>query len=103
MRRYANFAFGIAGVLLILTTWLAPSALGWWFNPPIPVPISCTEAVEWGVRRLVQSQVLSIGLGLIAGCVIAFVTRKKAVQAILPAAGAPGAPASSTPAKTEKS
>jgi hypothetical protein len=96
MRRYANFAFGVAGVLLILTTWLAPSVLGWWFQPPIPVPISCNEAVTWGVNRLVQSQLVSLGLGAVGGCVLAFFTRKKAALAVAPAPGV--APAAAAPA-----
>jgi hypothetical protein len=94
MRRYGIFSLVTAAVLLLLTTWLAPKTLAWWFAPPIPVPISCNDAVEWGTTRLVHAQFWSLLVGLGAGPLLAFLTRKKAAaQAAL---GTGSAPSSTT-------
>lgn len=102
MRRYANFAFGAAGVLLILTTWLAPSAIGWYSKPAVPVPVSCNDAVTWGVNTLRQWQGFSLLGGAVAGCVLAFLTRKKTMQASLPAAAAPAASPAAAQVSSDK-
>ena len=95
MRRYGIFAVVTAAVMLILTTWLAPKTLSWWFQPPIPVPISCNDAVIWGTSKLVEAQLYSLLIGLVGGAAIAFGTRKKTTaQATLPPGTAAAAPAS---------
>lgn len=99
MRRYFNWAVISSAVALLLTTWLAPKTITWWFQPPVPTPVSCNDAVLWGTNKLVEAQFTSVLIGLVAGAVLAFVFRKKGqpAAAALPATGqaaaAPAAPA----------
>ncbi len=101
MRRYFNYAIVGAGVILVLGTLLAPKMLSWWFTSPVPVPISCTPAVEWTAQRLIETQMWSILIGLVAGLGTAFYTRKRAAAAAQ-ATLTQGAPATqaSAPADT---
>lgn len=101
MRRYFNWAVISSAVALLLTTWLAPKTITWWFQPPVPTPVSCNEAVLWGTNKLVEAQFTSVLIGLVAGAVLAFAFRKKgppAAAAALPASGPAAAPAAPAPA-----
>lgn len=60
---------------IILTTWLGPRVLTWWFTPPAGVMLTnASEAVRWGMDRLVNAQLVSLvvgaGLGLVAGVLL---------------------------------
>lgn len=100
MRRYLNYAIVGAGVVLVLGTLLAPKMLSWWFTSPVPVPISCTPAVEWTAHRLIDTQLWSILIGLVAGLGVALGTRKKA-EAAAPGTLPQGAPAAQASTSTE--
>jgi hypothetical protein len=97
MRRYGIFSLLSALVLLLLVTWLGPKYLVWWFQPPVPQPISCNEAVAWGMRKLVETQIYGLLLGIVGGALLAFFTRKKTTaQATLPPGNTSAASAAST-------
>lgn len=59
-------------LFFILTSWLAPQAIGWYFDPPVNIGINCRAAVEWAMTRLVYIQVMSILIGVVVGSLISF-------------------------------
>jgi len=99
MRRYLNFALVTAAVTLILATWASPHLLLWWFASPVPIPISCNDAVTWSARRMIETQLYAIIGGLIIGLALCFWWNRRAGKKALAAApSAPVAPPPSTPA-----
>lgn len=54
----------------ILTTWLAPSAIAWWFKPPANIGINCSEPIEWALHRLQWTQLAGILFGALIGLII---------------------------------
>lgn len=59
-------------LFFVLTSWLAPQAIGWYFDPPVNIGIHCREAVEWAMTRLVYIQAISIFAGVIVGSFMSF-------------------------------
>lgn len=51
----------------ILTTWLAPSVITWWFTPPAYIAINCNEPIAWALHRLQWTQLGGVLLGGIIG------------------------------------
>jgi uncharacterized membrane protein YfcA len=71
----------IAGALvgIILTTWLGPRVLTWWFTPPAGVMLTnASEAVRWGMDRLVNAQLVSLIVGAAIGAVAGALLRRRA-------------------------
>ena len=103
LRRFSLFAGPTALVLLILTSWRAPSLLRWWSAPPIQDRLSCAPVVEWAATSMLEMQLWSLLLGLLLGGVLAFVTRRKAIASLGPAAlPVPVAPTASPTAVEKK-
>jgi hypothetical protein len=87
---------GGALVGIILTTWLGPRVLAWWFTPPAGVTLTnAAEAVRWGMDRLVSAQMISLLVGAILGLIAATLLRRK--TATPPPREAAAAPAQKTP------
>jgi apolipoprotein N-acyltransferase len=58
----------LAGI--VLTTWFGPRILTWWFTPPAGVMLTnASEAVRWGMDRLVHAQLISLLVGALLGLV----------------------------------
>ncbi|GAC1537036.1 MAG: hypothetical protein NVS2B9_03030 [Myxococcales bacterium] len=77
----------LAIVFAVLATLIAPSALGWYFTPPEGgvVMMKGDDAVRWGIRRLIQAQLVGLALGALLGLVIGARSRSTvAAQAIPP-------------------
>ena len=105
LRRFALFAGPTALVLLMLTSWRAPSLLRWWSAPPIQDRLSCAPVVEWAATSMLEMQLWSLAVGLVVGGVLAFVTKRKATASLgLAAATGPGAQAAApvAPAAIDK-
>ena len=66
----------LAGI--ILTTWFGPRVLTWWFTPPAGVMLTnASEAVRWGMDRLVSAQLVSLLVGAVLGLVAGVLLRRK--------------------------
>ena len=91
MRRYGIYALVTSIALLLFTTWRAPSLLNWWSSSPVPNLLTCTPAIEWATKGVIEMQLWSIAIGLVVGLGLGFATRKRTTaQTTLPvAAGAP--------------
>ena len=78
MKRAVYFALGGALLGIALTTWLAPGAIAWYFNPPVETGgFTCTAAIAWALRRLQTAQLWGIGVGGVLGLVVyGFVQRR---------------------------
>jgi F0F1-type ATP synthase assembly protein I len=91
----------IAGALIgiVLATWLGPRVLTWWFTPPAGVMLTnASEAVRWGMDRLVHAQLISLLVGAILGLVVGILLRPKG--ATPPPRHATSTPAASPPRTT---
>ena len=102
LRRFSLFAGPTALVMLLLTSWKAPSLLGWWSAPPIQDRLSCAPTVEWAARTMLELQLLGLAFGLALGGVLAVVTRRKVTASLGPAATAALASAPASPAVDDK-
>lgn len=51
---------------IILSIWLGPKAIAWYFEPPLEIGVNCRPAVEWSLNRLLWVQLLGLlgGAGL---------------------------------------
>jgi hypothetical protein len=88
----------VTGALIgiVLATWLGPRVLTWWFTPPAGVMLTnASEAVRWGMDRLVHAQLISLLIGAILGLIVGVLLRRKA-EAPPPRQSAPAVPAASS-------
>ncbi|MBI1861279.1 MAG: hypothetical protein HYR96_10220 [Deltaproteobacteria bacterium] len=78
MRIYlrAMVAGSLAGGLL--SAWLAPRLIAWWFEPPVPLGFSCRTPIEYALQRLQWAQLIGVAVGATAGPILfmAFKPRK---------------------------
>ena len=85
MKRVAISALIGAVVFSILTTWLGPKMIAYWYAPPVPsgasVAFNCTDAVAWAMHKLVVTQIVGTLGGALIGVIIALVARRKAPEA----------------------
>jgi hypothetical protein len=79
MKRVLSFALGGALTGIVLTTWLAPGMIAWYFNPPVETGgFSCTAAITWALRRLQSAQLWGIGVGGALGLIVyGFVQKRR--------------------------
>jgi hypothetical protein len=100
MRRTLVFALSFGILFSILATWLGPKAITYYFTPPeaagVNPMLQCTSVLDYGMRRLVQIQLIGTAVGLLAGAILALASRTKrtsAAEALPP----PRAPAPAEP------
>jgi hypothetical protein len=52
----------------IVTSWLAPKAIAWYFTPPIEMALNCKAPIEWALHKLQMAQLF----GTLAGGIVFF-------------------------------
>jgi hypothetical protein len=59
------------GALLgaILSSWLGPKGIAWYFDPPVNIGINCKSATEWSMSNLIRLQLI----GIFAGAVLSLI------------------------------
>jgi hypothetical protein len=63
VKRFAAI-FAIGGILgAVIVGLLAPKMLGWYWETPLDIGVSCKPAVDWGVGRFQDLQLISIVAG----------------------------------------
>lgn len=74
MRRVTIAALLTAMIFGILSTWLGPKMISYWYSPPVPAgaasAFNCTDAVNWAMHKLVLTQIIGTLIGLVAGAFI---------------------------------
>ena len=52
----------VVGALLggLLTTWLAPKMIAWYFAPPAQLGFNCAEPITWALGKLQVAQAIGI-------------------------------------------
>lgn len=56
----------------VLSTWLAPKMIAWYFTPPAQMGFNCVDPIQWALGKLQFAQVLGIILGAVLGFTIFF-------------------------------
>ncbi len=89
MRR--ALGFGAVGLLagIVLSVWLAPRLVGWWYRPPASSAQLCAESVRLVMAGLVAAQVGICTVGALLGLILGLVLRRRR----RPPAAIPPAPA----------
>jgi hypothetical protein len=64
----------------ILTTWIGPRVIAWYFDPPTSIGVSCKSATEWAMNSMRWTQIWGLLLGTVAGGIVALFFKKKTVQ-----------------------
>lgn len=61
------------------SSFIAPRVIMWWYDSPAPTPVTaaCVPAIEWAIRMFQWTQLISLGLGVVIGWVLAIRFRKK--------------------------
>ena len=61
----------------ILTTWLAPIVIVWYWTPPAQLGFNCTEPIQWALSKFRWAQVGGLLAGALLGLVVYFLVRRK--------------------------
>ena len=93
MKRTAISALVAALVFGLLSTWLGPKMIAYYYDPPVPTPMNCTPAVTWAMQKLVMTQLVGTIGGAVIGLVIGILLARRAHPAVPPAAPPPAPPA----------
>jgi hypothetical protein len=73
---YGTGVFALLGALL--SSYLAPKIIAWWFDPPVDIGVNCRGAVEWSMAKLQVTQFWGLVIGLVLGLIVMIaVTRPK--------------------------
>jgi hypothetical protein len=75
MKRVSIAALVCGMIFGVLSTWLGPKMIAYWYAPPVPAgaasAFNCTDAVNWAMHKLVLTQIIGTLIGLLAGAIIA--------------------------------
>jgi hypothetical protein len=77
MKRTAILALLGGLVFGLAATLLGPKLITYWYQPPAPHAFDCTAQVQWGLYRLVWTQFIATGFGLLVGVIISLLLRHK--------------------------
>ena len=77
MKRF--FRYFSYGALLgaIVASYLAPRAIGWYFQPPVEMGVNCRLAAEYAMNRLQWAHILGAGVGALIGIFLTIAFRKR--------------------------
>ena len=67
-------------VALVLVSIYMPRMILWYFEPPMPMGVSCTSSIRWAVDRLLIAQAYSVGVGAVLGLLVGLKFRKKPIN-----------------------
>lgn len=72
-------SFVVLGSLLTLglVSVYMPRMILWYFDPPMPMGVSCTSSIRWAIGRLLLAQVYSVGVGAVFGLIVGLKLRRK--------------------------
>lgn len=65
----------------LLSTWLAPKVISWYFMPPAQIGFSCADPITWALAKLQIAQAVGIAVGAVVGMMLFFVFTKNRTTA----------------------
>lgn len=73
-RRNLALAMTILGALVggLLSSWLAPKMIVWYFTPPAQMGLNCSDPITWALGKMQLALALGIVCGGIVGIVLYF-------------------------------
>ena len=75
---YSSLVFGVVG--LILSSFVGPKAIEWYFTPPVQAYLNCGPATSWAMQKLLIVQSFAFLLFAVFGLFVgAKLSRKKSV------------------------
>jgi hypothetical protein len=72
-----NWMLGGALLVSLIFSWISPKIIGLLFTAPVSFGINCEPAGHWAMEKLMYTQFAGVIIGLIAGAVLAFGSKKK--------------------------
>ncbi len=77
-RSYAGLWLTAVGALIggVLSTWLAPKMIAWYFTPPAQMGFNCVDPINWALHKMLVAQLSGIGVGAICGVAFYFTVFK---------------------------
>lgn len=78
--------FSVIGALLgaVLSTWLAPKMIAWYFTPPVEFGINCNPPIVWALHRMQLAQATGVFVGFILFLVLFMVFSKRQSKEVNP-------------------
>jgi hypothetical protein len=77
MKRTAIISLVCGLVFGLAATLLGPKLITYWYQPPAPHAFDCTAQVQWGLYRLVWTQFIATGIGLLVGIIVALLLHNR--------------------------
>ncbi len=67
------------GILISLTvvSIYVPRMILWYFAPPAPMGVSCSESIHWAVDKLINAQIYAVIAGAVLGLLLGLKLKKK--------------------------
>jgi hypothetical protein len=76
MKRMTYFTLAGGLICTLIFTWIGPKTIMWWFQPPVALPIDCTNALHWAMGLLIKIQLVGLAVGMVSGIVLGFVFKR---------------------------
>lgn len=76
MRKMIKYMIVGGAIGGMLSTWLGPKWISWYFTPPVNFGINCTAPVDWALNRFQWTQFVGVGAGAAVTLILYFVFRK---------------------------
>jgi hypothetical protein len=60
----------------LLSTYIAPKVIAWYFDPPVDIGVNCRPAVEWSMSKLQLTQFCGLAAGFLIGLTLMILITK---------------------------
>jgi hypothetical protein len=70
MKKLWILLFTLSGSLI--SSWLAPKWITWFYQSPVSHGFDCTPALQWGLKILLISQLVGACFGVTIGTLVVF-------------------------------
>lgn len=71
----------LGGVLICvaIVSMYFPKMISWYFEPPMPMGVSCTSSIRWAIEKLQMAQIYAILVGAVVGFFVGMKFRKRSI------------------------
>ena len=77
MKKLLVYGLIFAGLGTLLSTFVSPGMISWYFEPPVHIGVNCRPAVDWGIEKYQWAQLGGFVGGGIVGVIIFLALRPK--------------------------